>query len=308
MKKLFSVKLLALLMALLFVLTGCITPATNGDSNTPTDDPIDNTGTENQNPDQSFDLSSLPSYAGEPYVALNGNIPSFTEDQYTTVSYERYSELDSLGRCGVAIACIGLDLMPTEDRGDISSVKPTGWIQAQYNGQYLYNRCHIIGFQLSGENDNEKNLITGTRYFNVDGMLPFENMVADYVRETGNHVLFRVTPIYDGDNLLASGVQMEAYSIEDSGAEICFNVYVYNVQPGIAIDYATGRSWLDTEAPPAESEGTARDYVLNTSTKSFHYPHCGSVDSMKPANRQDVTDTRENLSAQNYKPCGNCNP
>ena len=304
MKKLFSVQLLALLLAFLLSLSGCIAPLE--DANDPTNDPTNPPAGENQN--QNFDLSSLPAYSGSPYVALQNNVPSFTEDQYTTASYEQYSELDSLGRCGMAIACIGRDLMPTEDRGDIASVKPSGWIQAQYDGKYLYNRCHIIGFQLSGENDNEKNLITGTRYFNVDGMLPFENMVADYVKETGNHVLFRVTPIYEGNNLVASGVQMEAYSVEDRGTEICFNVFIYNVQPGITIDYATGRSWLNTSIPPVQDNGEAREYVLNTSTKRFHYPHCASATDMKPANRQDVTETRANLIAQNYQPCGSCNP
>lgn len=149
-------------------------------------------------PAASYDLTSLPDYSGDPYVAVNDNVPYFTEDDYTTNSFESYSELDALGRCGVAYACVGSDLMPTEDRESISSVKPSGWINVEYDGQYLYNRCHLIGFQLTGENANEKNLITGTRYMNVDGMLPFENMVADYVKETDNHVLYRVTPVFAG--------------------------------------------------------------------------------------------------------------
>lgn len=304
MKKLFCARFIALLLALLCVLSGCIdrfdVNNQNGGGETPAPD--------QQLPDQNFDLSTLPAYSGVPYVALDGNVPAFTADQYTTASYEFYSELDSLGRCGYAIACVGRDIMPEDDRESISDVKPSGWIQAQYNGQYLYNRCHIIGFQLTGENANEKNLITGTRYFNVDGMLPFENMVADYVKETGNHVLFRVTPIYAGNNLVANGVQMEAYSVEDNGAEISFNVFVYNVQPGIEIDYATGRSWLSTDTPPAQNDNVAREYVLNTSTKRFHYPHCASATEMKPQNRRDVTETRANLIAQNYTPCGSCNP
>ena len=192
-----------------------------------------------------FDLSTIPEYSGEAYVAINGNEPDFEEKDLTTESYEFYSELDHLGRCGVTVACLGQELMPTEDRESISHVKPSGWVQGQYDfvdGKSLYNRCHLIGFQLAGENANEKNLITGTRYMNTIGMLPFENMVADYIKETDNHVMYRVTPIYDGDNLVASGVQMEGYSVEDEGDGIYFNVYVYNVQPGVEIDYATGEN------------------------------------------------------------------
>ena len=192
-------------------------------------------------------LENVPKFSGEPYAIINDNIPSFTEDDYTTSSFEIYSELDSLGRCGVAYACIGQDIMPTEEREGIGQIKPSGWQTVKYDcvsGKYLYNRCHLIGFQLAGENANEKNLITGTRYLNVDGMLPFEDMVADYVKETNNHVLYRVTPIYEGSNLVANGVLMEAYSVEDNGDGICFSVYVYNCQPGVMIDYATGNSWL----------------------------------------------------------------
>lgn len=190
-------------------------------------------------------LEDIPEYAGKPYAYINNNIPFFTEEDLTTTSYEKYSKLDSLGRCGAAIACIGKDIMPTEERGAIGSVKPSGWNTVRYqgiDGNYLYNRCHLIGYQLSGENANEKNLITGTRYLNVEGMLPFENMVAEYVEETNNHVLYRVTPIFEGDNLLASGVLIEAKSVEDNGKGIQFNVYCYNVQPGIVIDYITGES------------------------------------------------------------------
>ena len=188
----------------------------------------------------------IPEFYGEPYVAINGNVPFFVEEEYTTESYEYYSELDELGRCGVTMACIGLDIMPTEDRGEIGSVKPSGWHSVKYDcveGKYLYNRCHLIGFQLAGENANKQNLITGTRYLNIEGMLPFENMVADYVQETGNHVLYRVTPIFEGDNLVATGVCMEGWSVEDGGEDICFCVFAYNAQPGIVIDYATGESW-----------------------------------------------------------------
>ena len=196
----------------------------------------------------SFDLDSIPEFDGStPYVVINENIPEFAESYYTTESFESYSELDDLGRCGVAFANISKETMPTEDRGDIGSVKPSGWQSVRYDnvdGKYLYNRCHLIGFQLSGENANEKNLITGTRYMNVEGMLPFENEVADYVEETDNHVLYRVTPIFEENNLVASGVQMEAESVEDRGDGVMFNVYVYNCQPGITIDYATGESSL----------------------------------------------------------------
>jgi len=190
-------------------------------------------------------LEDIPEYNGKPYVYINSNVPFFTESDLTTTSYEKYSKLDSLGRCGVAVASIGKDIMPTEERGTIGSVKPSGWHTVRYqgiDGNYLYNRCHLIGYQLSGENANEKNLITGTRYLNVKGMLPFENMVAEYVEETDNHVLYRVTPIFEEDNLLASGVLIEAKSVEDNGKGIQFNVYCYNVQPGIEIDYKTGKS------------------------------------------------------------------
>ena len=174
-------------------------------------------------------------------------MPQFSESDYVTESYETYGELDAFNRCTYTVACIGRDLMPTEDRGNIGQVRPTGWVTAKYDfvdGKFLYNRCHLIGFQLTGENANEQNLITGTRYMNVDGMLPFENMVADYIKETGNHVLYRVIPVFDGDNMVASGVTMEAWSVEDNGEGICFYAYVYNVQPGVEIDYATGESRL----------------------------------------------------------------
>ena len=200
--------------------------------------------------------------------------------------------------------------MPTEDRESISSVTPSGWINVEYDGQYLYNRCHLIGFQLTGENANERNLITGTRYMNVDGMLPFENLVADYVKETDNHVLYRVTPIFEGDNLVAGGVLMEALSMEDDGEGVCFNVYVYNVQPGVTIDYATGESRAEGDEAPAEDTQTPAEttYILNTSSKKFHLPDCSGVDSMNPANRQTYVGSREALLDEGYSPCGQCNP
>ena len=256
----------------------------------------------------SHQLEDIPAYSGEPYVILADNQPDFDLDDLTTLAFESYSQLDGLGRCGVAYANVGLETMPTQDRESISQVEPTGWINAQYefeDGGYLYNRCHLIGFQLTGENANERNLITGTRYMKVEGMLPFENMVCDYVSETGNHVLYRVTPIFEGANLLASGVQMEAISVEDEGEGVCFNVYVYNVQPGVEIQYATGANQLDESAFEGEEE---QRYVLNTSSKRFHLPSCSSVVDMKESNRQDYKGPRKLLIAQGYQPCGNCNP
>ncbi len=252
------------------------------------------------------DLTDLPAYSGEPYVVLNDNVPDFPEEDRTTVSFETYSELDDLGRCGPAYANVGQDLMPTEKRGSIGQVKPSGWQVAKYDcvdGKYLYNRCHLIGYQLTAENANEKNLITGTRYLNVTGMLPFENLVADYVKETDHHVLYRVTPIFEGENLVASGVQMEAWSVEDQGEGVEFNVYCYNVQPGITIDYATGASALNSVDGAAEAH-----YVLNTNTRKFHLPSCSSVADIRSAYRQDYTGTRANLTAQGYAPCKRCDP
>lgn len=263
----------------------------------------------------SVSLEEVPAYSGSPYVELDGNQPGFSLEERTTDSFETYSTLDALGRCGPAYACIGQDLMPTEDRESISSVHPTGWVQAEYSfvdGGSLYNRCHLIGFQLTGENANEENLITGTRYMNVEGMLPFENMVADYIKETGNHVLYRAIPIFEGENLVASGVVMEAFSVEDEGEGVCFHVYVYNVQPGVEIDYATGESWETGDSASSALESQAEeqetDYVLNTSSKKFHRPDCSSVDSMSEKNRQEYHGTREELIAQGYEPCGSCNP
>lgn len=212
-------------------------------------------------------LDSIPAYSGKAYVAINNNQPSFSAAELTTRSYESYAALDSLGRCGVTVASVGQDLMPTEERGSIGQVKPSGWHTVKYDnvdGKYLYNRCHLIGFQLTGENANTRNLITGTRYLNIEGMLPFENMVADYVKETGNHVAYRVTPIFSGNNLVASGVQMEGYSVEDNGEGICFNVYCYNVQPGITINYADGSSYANAAAATT----TTTKKATTTSTSS----------------------------------------
>lgn len=193
-------------------------------------------------------VEAVPAFDGMPFAVINDNQPLFTQEDITRQAFEYFTPLDRLERCGYVMACVGRELMPTQDRESISHVKPSGWVQAQYDfvdGRSLYNRCHLIGFQLTGENDNQRNLITGTRYMNTEGMLPFENMVADYVKETGNHVLYRVTPIFVEEELVARGVQMEAWSVEDQGQGICFHVYVYNNQPGVTIDYATGRSWAD---------------------------------------------------------------
>ena len=360
----------------------------------------DNSG---QTVQQSFvSLSNIPKYNGKAYVSINNNIPFFSEADLTTKSYEKYSELDAKGRCGVAIACIGKNIMPTEERENIGSVKPTGWHTVKYkgiDGNYLYNRCHLIGFQLTGENANEKNLITGTRYLNVDGMLPFENLVADYVKETNNHILFRVTPMFEGDNLLASGVLMEARSVEDNGAGIQFNVYCYNVQPGIEINYKTGESsgpeytgtttstntntssstnanqnnktdvetntntstttstsssnttsssttstssssaTSNTATSTSSSSATSNittssssssttsssttstsssetttnnpttyTYILNTNSKKFHEPSCGSAKRISEKNKDTFTGTRDEIIAKGYSPCGNCDP
>ena len=294
-------KLLCVFLSLVLLLAGCALPSQDALQPPPTSlSPIPDS--------QVITMDALPDYSGEPYVEINGNIPDFAPDLMTTQSSEFYTDLDQIGRCGACFANIGPDLMPTEERGSISSVHPSGWVQAQYDfvdGKSLYNRCHLIGFQLTGENANTHNLITGTRYLNVEGMLPFENLVAEYIRDTGNHVLYRVTPVFRNSDLVASGVQMEALSVEDQGEGICFNVYCYNVQPGVIIDYATGESRLDEDYL---SQGQQEEFVLNTSGKKYHLPTCSSVSEMKPENRQDYTGTRQLLEAQGYTPCGRCDP
>lgn len=268
-------------------------------------------------------LETVPVFSNKAYIAINDNIPKFTQSDLSIESFENYSPLDDLGRCGVAVACVGKDIMPTEERGEIGQVKPSGWHTVKYDtvdGKYLYNRCHLIGYQLAGENSNVQNLITGTRYLNTEGMLPFENMVADYVEETGNHVLYRVTPVFKGNNLVANGVQIEAYSVEDSGKGICFNVYCYNSQPGVTIDYATGESRLSNneeikatqeaveETEDFDDSSYNTDYILNINTKKFHYPYCHSVDQMKESNKKYFNGSRSDVIAKGYSPCGNCNP
>ena len=270
---------------------------------------------ENLSVQKTFEYRSsdtLPEYSGKPYVALNDNIPNLTITEKDYTSYEEYSPLDFLGRCGECVASIGRDIMPTERRQSIGSVKPTGWKVAKYDfvdGKYLYNRCHLIGFQLTGENANECNLITGTRSMNTQGMLPFENMVADYVKETNNHVLYRVTPVYEGDNLLASGVIMEGLSVEDKGAGISFNVYCFNREPGVIIDHSTGENHLDEDYTGKHAQNLGKyDYVINIASDKFHLPYCSGVTSMKATNREEFRGTREELMQKGYKPCGTCNP
>ena len=271
--------------------------------------------TTNASNDLPFELSDIPRYSGVPFCEVNNNKPYFQSDELITDSFRQFSELDSLGRCGIAFACIGTDSLPTEERGAIGMIKPSGWHTVRYDDliedKYLYNRCHLIAFELSGENANPQNLITGTRYMNVEGMLPFENRVHDYVENSNNHVIYRVTPVFEGNNLVANGVLMEGYSVEDSGTGICFNVFCYNVQPSIEIDYADGTSWISEQSdvqPEAETLDSKITYILNTHTKKFHYHDCSSVNDMKEKNREAFTGSREELIEMGYSPCGKCNP
>jgi DNA-entry nuclease len=336
-----SNKLIVLLLSMLVSLTSCgvstnvqqtspatekpISTATVAVTSTPTITPTAKpTPQPTEEPVYQFSLDDIPVYSGASYITLNNNIPSFHDTEMTTEVFERYSKHDSLGRCGVAYANVCKELMPTEERGNIGMVKPSGWHTIRYDfidGMYLYNRCHLIAYQLAGENANEENLITGTRYLNIEGMLPFENKTADYVNSTGNHVLYRVTPIFVGDNPLALGVQMEAKSVEDNGAGLQFNVFCYNVQPGVGIDYATGDSWSDgtmevksiptkppTAAAPAAPVSSGTKYILNTNTKKFHYPSCSSVSDMKEKNKREFTGTRDEAISQGFVPCKRCNP
>lgn len=276
-----------------------------------------------------FDPAQVPSYTGSPYTVVADNVPDFS-DVEVVYGCESYSPLDSLGRCGEAFAVVGVETMPTEERGSIGMVKPTGWHTVRYDDliadKYLYNRCHLIGYQLTGENANEQNLITGTRYMNVDGMLPFENEVADYVESTGNHVLYRCTPIFAGDELVARGVHLQAQSVEDGGAGVSFNVFCYNVQPGIDIDYATGESWRAEQAAATETTAEVADasqdskgaaasyaseeatYILNVNSGKFHVPGCSAVGKMKESNKREFTGTRDEAIASGFSPCGLCNP
>lgn len=260
-------------------------------------------------------LAGVPEYSDVPYAVVHENKPFFNEEDYNSEPFESYAELDKYGRCGVASALVGVETLPKERRGSIGEVKPSGWHTIRYDNvigdKYLYNRCHLIAFELTGENANPNNLITGTRYMNVEGMLPFENRVANYVKETKNHVLYRVTPIFDGRNLVASGVLMEAYSIEDNGAGVMFNVYCYNVQPGIGIDYSNGDSWLiDGNVSDATKthESVVSTYILNTNSKKFHKPDCTSVGKMSDRNKKKYTGDRRDVITEGYAPCKMCKP
>jgi len=264
-------------------------------------------------------LDEIPAYDGKAYVAVNNNEPFFTDSDMTTTAFENYSDLDSLGRCGVAYANICKDIMPTEERGKIGMIKPSGWHTVKYDvikDRYLYNRCHLIGYQLAGENANPKNLITGTRYLNVEGMLPFENLVADYVNNTGNHVLYRVTPMFSGSNLVANGVLIEAKSVEDNGGGILFNVYCYNVQPGVGINYENGDSWLDgttgsassgsdssaTENSAADSSNSETMVHITATGKKYHRAGCRTL------KKSDTEVTLDEAKSMGLSPCGICNP
>lgn len=302
MRKIFAV-ICSLMLAVSLVLSGCGQKGSNAAA--PAGSSVNAAG-----------IASVPAYSGKPFIAINGNKPNFTEGDLTEKSFEKYSPLDSLKRCGTAFANVSKETMPKEKRGSIGQVKPSGWQTAKYDfvdGKYLYNRCHLIGYQLTAENANERNLITGTRYMNVDGMLPFENMVADYIKETGNHVLYRVTPVFNGNNLVALGVQMEAMSVEDKGAGISFNVFCYNVQPGVEINYADGKSKVSGESKNAEvcpsaDEFAVKNYVLNTKSKKFHKPDCRGAKDISSQNKENFKGSRNELISKNYEPCGICKP
>lgn len=333
-KKISNIKLALILMAICFILTGCtleINTLNTTINNNVLNDIIYENIVENKvaedvtittsEKENLIDLSNIPNYTDESYVIINDNIPYFTEEDLKNAeSYEDYSELDDLGRCGVAIANIGKDLMPSEERESIGQVKPSGWHTVKYagiDGNYLYNRCHLIGFQLTGENSNKENLITGTRYLNVEGMLQFENKVADFVKENDMHVLYRVTPIFEEDNLLASGVLIEAKSLEDNGKSIQFNVYCYNVQPGITIDYKTGESTgpeftgssiSSVNNTKTEAATTNYLYILNTSSKKIHLPTCSNALDIKEKNKTETNKSKDELIKEGYSTCGACKP
>ena len=288
---------------------------------------------------------SIASYTGQPIVELDGNSPHLNASDAQGGAFQTYSELDELGRCGAAYACLGPETLSSEDRGDISDVHPSGWDGSTYgfiDQEKIFNRSHLIAHSLSGQDANERNLITGTRYFNAQSMQMYENEVLSYIRSTNNHVLYRVTPVFEGENLVASGVQMEGLSVEDDGAGVSFNVFCYNVQPGVVIDYSNGQNWLaqayggatDTSgaATPAATQVAAPEtagtqtkgatatsgsgdraeqgtrYVLNTNSKKFHLPSCNGVAKIQAENRKDFTGSRQDLIDQGYSPCGACNP
>lgn len=304
--------------------TSNTTDTTSQEESKPTTNSSTQTSTTSEKPNNSqsvgtgttkaVDPSTLPAYSGTAYTIVNNNQPNFSAAELTTKGYEKYSSLDSLGRCGVALASCGKEIMPgaNEERGSISSIKPTGWVQKSYSGVsggYLWNRCHLIGWQLSAENANRKNLITGTRYMNINGMLPFENMVADYIKETGNHVAYRITPIFEGENLVCSGVQMEAYSVEDDGDGICFNVYCYNVQPGITINYSNGDSSgpsgnTTSSKPSTEQNNNSASsggmvWIPNSGSKYHSHSGCSNMKNPRQVTKQDAIN-------QGFDACKKC--
>lgn len=258
---------------------------------------------------KSYDIDSIPEYSGDLYVHLNDNEPTFTDDeiQEAKSEFKEFSELDSLGRCGTARGSLSIDTMPqdNEERGNISEIKPTGWHTIQYDfvdGKSLYNRCHLLAWKLSDENANPENLITGTRTFNAVGMLQFENEVIEYIEETQDRVLYEVTPVFEDDNLVATGVQMQACSVSDHCESISYNVFIYNVEDGVEIDYATGDAHLTQEASASYEDQEEQEYVLNTRSKKIHLPDCEGAENMSKYNRKEVTDTLLSLEEQGYSP------
>ena len=292
------------------------TDPTNNSDEPGGDDP--NSESDRTSDGQPTDLAgnfTVPAYAGNPSVQVNGNKPSFDSELIAKAeggSFENYRPLDSLGRATGAMVCAGLDTMPEGERGSIGDVRPTGFHLTRYDwvdGKYLYNRCHLIGWQLTGENSNTRNLITGTRSMNVEGMLPYENQIDDYIESTGNHVLYRATPVYEGGDLVARGVLLEARSVEDDGRGLSFCVFCFNVEPGVTIDYATGASAADGTMQEEDLvDETKFNYILNTNTKRIHEPSCPSVDDMKEKNKQGFNGTVEEAEAKGYVPCGRCKP
>ena len=336
MKKKYVIAALLSAVAVIFSMTCCSKVSLSADSSSGSDSySVSSSSSADAAVSHAFTYSMVPPYDGVPSVKINDDKPFFDKSALTLEPFENYSKRDELGRCGAAYANVCRELMPTETRGVIGSIHPTGWHTVKYagiEGNYLYNRCHLIAYRLTGENDNEDNLITGTRYMNVDGMQPYETQVSEYVESTGHHVHYRATPVFFDDDLLARGVLIEAQSVEDDKIHFCR--FCYNVQPGIIIDYSDGSSngpefvGSDAEAP-AESKGTSeaapsrelpvvspskesrgnvRTYILNTNTNKFHYPECESVPKIKDKNKKEVEATREEIIAQGYEPCQNCDP
>lgn len=297
--------LLIAFTAICFTLTGC---------NNNLSQQLNNkyqSSTENQPETSNFDLSQIPSYTNNPIFEYNNNKPLFKESEITTSAYENYTELDELGRVQTAMACLGEETLPTKPRDDISSIKPTGWHSVKYDcveNLYLYNRCHLIAHELAGEDANEKNLLTGTRYMNVKAMLPYENLTRKYIDTTGNHVMYRVTPIFVDTELVCRGLLIEAYSVEDKGEGIQFCIYCYNVQPNISIDYQTGSSQLENPSNIDDTSSQTNTYVLNTNSKTIHIPDCSSVSKISANNKQEYTGSLSEKLNEGYKTCGICKP